>query len=174
MLSLLMRHLPNILTIVRVLLALSFPFLAARFRLPVVGLALLTEYLDGALSRAYGTTSRFGQMLDPVADKLFFAAVAFTFIREGALTAGEFALLALRDLAVLAAVLWTLARGKHALMTKMKPLFLGKAATVFQYAVCFDVLLTGAPHRPVLYATALVSFLAAAQYAAAFKKITAR
>lgn len=165
-----MRHLPNALTIVRVLLALGFPFAAASWRVPVVALALLTEYLDGALSRAYGTTSKFGQLLDPIADKLFFAAVAFTFIREGALTAGEFVLLALRDLAVLAAVLWTLARGKRALMTKMKPLFLGKAATVFQYAACFDVLLTGALHRPVLYATAAMSLGAAAQYAAAFRR----
>lgn len=166
-----MRHLPNALTIVRVLLALSFPFAASGFRLPIVALALLTEYLDGAISRACGTTSRFGQILDPIADKLFFLAVAGTFIREGDLAAGEFALLALRDLGVLAAVLWTLARGKYALMKEMKPLMLGKTVTVFQYLVCFDVLLTGALGRPLFYATALLSFAAAAQYAAAFRRI---
>jgi len=163
-----MRHLPNALTAARLLLALLYPFLPASWRAPVVALALVTEYLDGALSRAYGITSRLGQLLDPIADKLFFAAVAFTFIREGHITVGEFALLGLRDLAVLVAVLWTLARGNYALISKMKPLALGKLVTVFQYFVCFDVLLAGYLNRALFYATAALSFAAAAQYAAAF------
>lgn len=166
-----MRHLPNALTVLRILLALLFPFVAPGGRIPIVSLALLTEYLDGTISRAYGTTSRLGQLLDPIADKLFFLAVAATFIREGDLTVAQFALLALRDLAVLAAVLWTLALGKRELMGKMKPLFLGKAATVFQYFVCFDVLLGGGLRPALFYATALVSLMAAAQYAIAFRTL---
>ena len=163
---------PNILTSVRILLALLYPFIPAGWRVPIVALALTTEYLDGALSRAFKTTSRLGQLLDPIADKLFFAAVAFTFIREGNLTLGEFALLGMRDLSVLAAVLWTLARGRYSLMGQMKPLILGKAVTVFQYFVCFDVLVAGSLNRPLFYATAALSFAAAAQYAAAFRKRT--
>lgn len=174
MLSLLMRHLPNILTVARMLLALLFPFLDARWRLPVVALALLTEYLDGAISRFCGTTSRLGQVLDPIADKLFFAAVAFVFIREGSLTVAEFAWLGARDLFVLFAVLWTLARGKRGLVGEMKPLALGKIATVFQYFVCFDILLTGSVYPGLFYATAALSLAAAVQYAAAFRKKAAR
>lgn len=166
-----MRHLPNVLTAVRILLALLFPFAAASWRTPIVALALVTEYLDGAISRAFGTTSRLGQLLDPIADKLFFAAVALTFIREGSLSAAEFAALALRDLFVLGAVLWTLAGGKSALLGEMKPLAFGKVVTVFQYLVCFDVLLTGSLHRGLFCATALLSLAAAAQYAAAFRKM---
>lgn len=166
----LMRHLPNILTAVRILLALLFPFIDARWRVPIVALALLTEYLDGAISRFCGTTSRLGQVLDPIADKLFFAAVAFVFIREGSLTVLDFAWLGARDLFVLGAVLWTIARGKRGLVGEMKPLALGKIATVFQYFVCFDVLLTGGMHRGLFYATATFSVAAAAQYAAAFRK----
>jgi cardiolipin synthase len=168
-----MRHIPNILTSLRILLALLYPFAPAGWRLAIVALALLTEYLDGALSRAFNTTSRLGQLLDPIADKLFFAAVAFTFIREGNITVLEFALLGLRDLSVLAVVLWTLARGRYALMRKMKPLILGKIVTVFQYFVCFDVLLAGSLNRALFYATAALSFAAAAQYADAFRKSTA-
>ncbi len=164
---------PNILTTIRILLALLYPFIPAGWRVPVVALALLTEYLDGALSRAFKTTSRLGQLLDPIADKLFFAAVAFAFIREGDLTVGEFAALGLRDLSVLAAVLWTLARGRYALMGKMKPLILGKVVTVFQYFVCFDILLAGHLDRSLFYATAALSFAAAAQYADAFRKMPA-
>jgi len=33
-------------------------------------LAALTDYLDGKLARTYKVTSRFGAMLDPIADKL--------------------------------------------------------------------------------------------------------
>jgi cardiolipin synthase len=168
-----MRHIPNILTSVRILLALLYPFAPARWRVPIVALALATEYLDGALSRAFGTTSRLGQLLDPIADKLFFAAVAFTFIREGDITIGEFALLGFRDLFVLAAVLWTLARGRYSQMDKMKPLIFGKVVTVLQYFVCFDVLLLGTLNRALFYATAALSFAAAAQYADAFRKKTA-
>lgn len=174
MLSLLMRHLPNILTAVRILLALLFPFIDAGWRLPVVAFALLTEYLDGALSRYFRTTSRLGQILDPIADKLFFAAVAFVFVREGSLTVLDFAWLGARDLFVLAAVLWTLARGKRGLVGEMKPLALGKIATVFQYFFCFGVLLTGRLHRGLFYATAAVSVAAAVQYAVAFRKLAVR
>lgn len=174
MLSLLMRHLPNILTVLRALLAMIFPFIDARWRVPVVAVALLTEYLDGAISRFCGTTSRLGQVLDPIADKLFFAAVAFVFIREGSLTVLDFAWLGARDLFVLAAVLWTLARGKTGLVGDMKPLALGKIATVFQYFVCFDILLTGSVHRGLFYATAALSVAAAVQYAVAFRKPAVR
>lgn len=149
-----MRHLPNILTAARIALALIFPFVDARGRLPIVALALLTEYLDGAISRLCGTTSRLGQVLDPIADKLFFAAVAFVFIREGSLTILDFAWLGARDLFVLAAVLWALARGKRGLIGEMKPLVLGKVVTVFQYFVCFEEQLTGSMHRGLFYATA--------------------
>lgn len=174
MLSLLMRHLPNILTVSRILLALLFPFVDARWRVPVVAFALLTEYLDGAISRFCGTTSRLGQVLDPIADKLFFAAVAFVFIREGSLTVPDFAWLGARDLFVLCAVLWALAAGKRSLIGEMKPLVFGKVVTVFQYFVCFDILLTGSLYPGLFYATAALSVAAAAQYAAAFRKKAAR
>ena len=166
-----MRLIPNILTSVRILLALLYPFAPVGWRVGIVALALLTEYLDGALSRAFKTTSRLGQLLDPIADKLFFAAVALTFIREGGISVLEFVLLGLRDLSVLAAVLWTLVRGRYALMDKMKPLILGKIVTVFQYLVCFDVLLAGHLDRALFYVTVALSIAAAVQYADAFRKM---
>ncbi|MEM8851087.1 MAG: CDP-diacylglycerol--glycerol-3-phosphate 3-phosphatidyltransferase [Pseudomonadota bacterium] len=68
---------PNILTIVRLLAAPGVAIVFALLPRPVadwVALALfvgsaLTDFLDGWIARAWGQTSRFGAMLDPIADK---------------------------------------------------------------------------------------------------------
>ncbi len=167
-----LRHIPNILTSLRLLLAVYFPFAAVAQRVPIVAVALLTEYLDGAIARRYGVASRTGQILDPIADKLFFFALAFTFVSEGALSSGEAAFLGLRDLCVLLAVVWTFARGRQSLIGEMMPLRLGKALTTAQYLVGFDILLTGRLHAATFYPTAALSLMATVQYWRAFKRLT--
>ncbi|MBM6405753.1 CDP-alcohol phosphatidyltransferase family protein [Phycicoccus sp. CSK15P-2] len=37
----------------------------------------VTDYLDGKIARAYGLESRLGQLLDPVADRLYIASTLF-------------------------------------------------------------------------------------------------
>ena len=46
-----------------------------RDRLRLFGIAAVTDFLDGWVARRYGQTSRFGEFLDPVADKLMVAIV---------------------------------------------------------------------------------------------------
>lgn len=166
-----LRHIPNILTSLRILLALYFPFAAVAHRVPIVAVALVTEYLDGAIGRRYGVTSRTGQILDPIADKLFFFALAFTFVSEGALSLGEAALLGLRDLCVLLAVVWMFAKGSYSLIGEMKPLGFGKALTTAQYLVGFDILLTGNLHAATFYPTVALAIVATVQYWLAFKAL---
>jgi cardiolipin synthase len=69
--------LPNLLTLSRIaaipaLVALAWPRLPATDLAAAVvfGLAAATDWLDGHLARSRGETSRFGRMLDPIADKL--------------------------------------------------------------------------------------------------------
>ena len=74
------KHLPNILTLARIVL---IPFFVIAFYLPVdyahflAGwifiFAALTDWFDGYLARHFQVTSLFGAFLDPVADKLLVA-----------------------------------------------------------------------------------------------------
>jgi cardiolipin synthase len=82
-----MLSLPNLLTLSRILAVPILVFLlwrpspvdyAVTFVLYcVVG---MTDYLDGYLARAQGLTSRLGQFLDPIADKIMVAAVLIMLI----------------------------------------------------------------------------------------------
>ena len=72
--------LPNLLTYGRIL---AVPVMVAAFYLQGTGarwtvlavfvVAALMDFLDGYVARAWGQTSRWGQMLDPIADKLLVA-----------------------------------------------------------------------------------------------------
>lgn len=84
-------NIPNLLTLLRVLLIPLFVFL---FYLPAVwshlaasavfGLASLTDWLDGYLARRLGQTTPFGAFLDPVADKLIVAVALVLLVAEHA------------------------------------------------------------------------------------------
>lgn len=72
-----MKHLPNVLTVGRIVVAPIALYLLWRgaFLPQLVGtvlfiLAAITDWLDGRLARKYGFGSRLGQFLDPLADKI--------------------------------------------------------------------------------------------------------
>ncbi|HEX6783415.1 MAG TPA: CDP-diacylglycerol--glycerol-3-phosphate 3-phosphatidyltransferase [Sphingomicrobium sp.] len=82
-----MLSLPNLLTLSRILAVPILVFLlwrpapldyAITFALYcIVG---ITDYLDGYLARAWGSISKLGQFLDPIADKIMVAAVLIMLI----------------------------------------------------------------------------------------------
>lgn len=79
-----MRHIPNILTVIRLFLVPLFVILffavAPIAALPISWLAAITDVLDGYLARRNGWISRFGKILDPVADKLMQGALLFSLV----------------------------------------------------------------------------------------------
>lgn len=77
-----LRHLPNILTISRIVL---LPVLIGLFFVPggaaawtalwVYIFCAVTDFFDGWLARRYGSTSGFGTFLDPISDKILVASL---------------------------------------------------------------------------------------------------
>ena len=88
-----MMTLPNILTLSRII---AVPLLVALLWWPewqwgyALGFAMytlmaLTDYFDGYVARSYGTVSRLGAFLDPIADKIMVAAVILVLAAQGVL-----------------------------------------------------------------------------------------
>jgi CDP-diacylglycerol--glycerol-3-phosphate 3-phosphatidyltransferase len=116
-----MKHVPNTLTVGRILAAPVALYLlwTGTFAGQFAGatlfiLAAITDWLDGRLARTYGVSSRLGQFLDPLADKILVLGAFFLIpfldpIGRGLATpAGEWlpwfaiAMIAVRDVAVTA------------------------------------------------------------------------
>jgi CDP-diacylglycerol--glycerol-3-phosphate 3-phosphatidyltransferase len=86
----LIRALPNILTLARIFAA---PLIVALLYLPgsegqldaliLFILASVTDFFDGWLARKLHAQSRFGAMLDPIADKLLVVAVLVMLVARG-------------------------------------------------------------------------------------------
>lgn len=128
-----LRHIPNILTALRLAAAPAFAALLVsgndRAALGIFALAGLSDAADGFLARHFGMTTRFGRYLDPAADKLLmlaaFLTLAFLHLSPWWLTV----LVIARDLAIVLAVIVSFALS---LPLHIQPLFIGKVNTVVQ------------------------------------------
>jgi len=128
-----MRHLPNLLSALRLALA---PFAAWAVlndhdsaALAAFAVAGLSDLLDGWIARRFGFTSRFGACLDPIADKLLMLFCFIALLRVGAVPLWLVVLVLGRDLLVAVGVglAWALS-----LPLRMAPLGVGKAATAVE------------------------------------------
>lgn len=169
-----MRHLPNALTMLRLALALGFAWLPEGWRLGALILALSTEVLDGALARRFGWESRLGLVLDPIADRALFLAVALTLLAEGSLSLTALLLLGTRDLLQLPGAAWAVVRGRMNAVAQLRPRLAGKATTALQYLAAFGVVLGLAPPAPLLAAASLLGGFAAGQYFADYLRASGR
>ncbi len=133
---------PNAISFARVLLMPVCAWLLAsgRFGLGFLLTALVgtTDWVDGWLARRTGTVSRVGQLLDPLADRLYiFATVLALVVRDGLPLWWALVLIG-RD-AVLACCLPVLRKHGYG---PLPVHFLGKAAT-FNLLYAFPLLLLG-------------------------------
>ena len=106
-----------------------------------LGLLMLsgfTDYLDGYLARRLDQTSALGEILDPVADRLYILAVVIALALRDIIPWWVAVLLPLRDLLLWGLVPLLRTRGYSALPVH----FLGKAAT-FNLLYAFPLLLLG-------------------------------
>jgi CDP-diacylglycerol--glycerol-3-phosphate 3-phosphatidyltransferase len=136
-------NLPNLLTVLRILLSPLFVSLFVSqdknmrlLSLVVFTIAALTDWYDGVLARKYGFVTRWGQFLDPLADKVLTSLAFFAFFKIGFVELWMFIIIVVRDIGI------TLLRSYAEL--KGKPVvtaFLAKIKTFIQMTVIFYILL---------------------------------
>jgi cardiolipin synthase len=135
--------LPNAISIVRLGGIPLFLWLvlgpeADAWALVVLMAAGLTDYLDGMLARRLNQTTRLGQLLDPIADRLYILAVVVGLALREIIPLWLAVLLPLRDVLLFGLVPFLRTRGYSALPVH----FLGKAATA-NLLYAFPLLLLG-------------------------------
>ena len=134
---------PNALSFLRLLGVPLFLWLvlgpeADGWALAVLAASGVTDYLDGYLARRLGQTSRLGEVLDPVADRLYILAVVIGLAIRDIVPWWFAIVLPLRDVLLWGLVPILRTRGYSALPVH----FLGKAAT-FNLLYAFPLLLLG-------------------------------
>ena len=82
-----MRHIPNALCFLRMLLVVPVAWLLVtdnyRITLAMFAFAAATDGLDGFLAKRFGWTSELGKILDPLADKILLVGVFITLAALG-------------------------------------------------------------------------------------------
>jgi cardiolipin synthase len=135
--------LPNLLSLIRLAGVPVFLWLvlgpeADGWALTLLMVSGVTDFLDGYLARRLGQTSMLGQILDPVADRLYILAVVVGLALREVIPWWAALSLPLRDLLLWGLVPLLRTRGYSALPVH----FLGKAAT-FNLLYAFPLLLLG-------------------------------
>ena len=156
--------LPNLVSSSRVVLALGFVATdAPPMRLALIGIASLTDFLDGWLARRTKVVSRFGALLDPIADRLFVLGVVISFVLGGQLSAWQAIAVMFRD--VMSVIGFFVARNVSWLRPipfKARPI--GKAVTVLQLATFIAVLLTPSLVNALVIIVGLLGLAATIDY----------
>lgn len=137
-----LRHLPNLLTLLRIALV---PLLALRVMqhdyeaaLTIALVAAITDALDGLLARRFRWQSRLGGILDPLADKLLLTVSFVVLALVGAIPVWLTWLVLSRDLViVLGAIAYHFIVGRF----DAQPTRLSKLTTLVQILLVLEALL---------------------------------
>jgi cardiolipin synthase len=169
-----LRALPNIISSSRLVLAAGFVVADhGDARLGLIGLAAVTDFLDGWVARRGNWSSRWGALIDPFADRVFVLVAVSTFLFTGTLsTAGYFVMLS-RDL--MTAVGFLVARAVPWLRpVEFKARMSGKLVTVFQLLTLAALIRVPRAVTPLLWLVGLTSAYSIADYTLALWRARAR
>ncbi len=156
-----MRHIPNILSGVRILLIPFFIWQIADGNTLVAASLLvasgLTDLLDGFLARRFNWVSDLGKILDPMADKMTQGAVCIMLIINMPPYWYFFALLLFKEFVMLLLGAWLVRRRVHIKSSR----WFGKVVTTLFYATMAAVLFfPGIPFPATIALLALVTLCA--------------
>ena len=156
--------LPNLVSSSR--LALAVGFVASDgvpTRLALIGIASLTDFLDGWLARRTHVASRFGALLDPVADRFFVLAVVVSYVMGGQFTVWQAIAIMFRD--VMSVIGFFVARN----VSWLRPIPfmarpIGKVVTVAQLLTFLAVLLAPSVVNALVILVGLLGLTATVDY----------
>lgn len=129
-----MLNLPNLLSLMRLPLALVFFQTNPTYRALAILFAMASDGLDGFIARRYQLVNRFGTLLDPITDKFFVFVVLSVLISEQRLTGLEACLFICRDFSVILYGFYLALRGRLGTY-KFRAIWCGKITTVLQFGV---------------------------------------
>ena len=157
--------LPNLVSSSRVALAMGFVASeGVPTRLALIGIASLTDFLDGWLARRTKGTSRFGALLDPIADRFFVLGVVISYVMGGQFSAWQAVAIMFRD--VMSVIGFFVARNVSWLRAiPFKARLIGKAVTVAQLVTFLAVLLAPTLVSALGWIVAILGLAATVDYA---------
>ena len=161
-----MKHVPNILTILRLLMIPVFVYLyfsdlpnAHFYALAVFVLAGITDVLDGYIARKYNLVSVVGTVLDPLADKLMLLTALICLTLDGIMPLWAMAIMLVKELFMITGGLIMYFRKEKSVIPANK---FGKLATLlFSLAVFFMIVRPGTWYTMALLVLAIASKLSA-------------
>jgi len=125
----------NLLSLLRVPLAVAFPYAAKRPRaaFAVMAAAAATDVLDGWVARRRGEATPMGAIIDPIADKIFALSVVGTLLARHRLPVWAVPALFAREILEAPLLPWVLLRGGDE-QRERRSNVAGKLATTLQSA----------------------------------------
>ena len=157
-------NLPNVISLSRFALAAAFVAMpGTRARVALIVVASLSDFLDGWLARRSGAASRWGALIDPVADRMFVFTAICVYLFEGLISTGQYFTFIARDLAT--AIGFLVARAVSWLRpVKFQARMSGKVVTALQLLALLAVPLAPRLVGPVIVAIGVTSAIAIADY----------
>lgn len=153
---------PNALSLLRFPLAAAFvAFESTTVRTGIIVAAWLSDVFDGRFARRWGQPTRSGELLDPIADKVFVFAALVGFVWSGELPLWQFLLLLARDLFTVVAFLIALVLR---LDVRFRARWSGKITTGLQILVVLVLLLLPRWSEPIVLVAGAASVYAALDY----------
>ncbi|MCK5215744.1 MAG: CDP-diacylglycerol--glycerol-3-phosphate 3-phosphatidyltransferase [Candidatus Omnitrophica bacterium] len=136
-------NLPNILTLLRILMTFVFlvflnkgDFSSTVVAFVVFVAASLTDFLDGYIAKRYNLISNFGRIMDPIADKFLMLSAFYMFMQMNIIAEWMFYIIFIRE--ILVTLVRFYAMGKGVVMAAEKA---GKYKTMFQISTVIVILL---------------------------------
>jgi len=129
-------NVPNLLSFLRLPMAILFLVPNIPFRLLIVSTAAATDFLDGYIARRYNLTTRFGTVLDPITDKTFVLVALTLFYMENRISMLEIGAMLCRDFAVCLFGSYLILSGQFT-RYQFRSIWCGKITTTLQFLVLF-------------------------------------